>query len=236
MLILEVDLINIIPDPLIHPDFDNVYYPSDDSYLIIDYFKKNVCDNYFDGIKIEKIGRILDLGTGTGVIAIFMLYLRECYTKFNAKIYASDILKEALACAKMNEELNNFKGQIQFFHSNLFSSFPDTLKHAFDMIIFNPPYLPSSNLIDISQNSHKIDYSWDGGAVGSEVILDFLEKAKDFLNISPRKKSYLYFISSSRTDLKELEINIIKKGFKNTIVEKKHVFFEDIILNRVEII
>ena len=44
--------INGLPDPIINYDFEKVYTPSDDSYLIIDYFKKNINYNYFDGRKI----------------------------------------------------------------------------------------------------------------------------------------------------------------------------------------
>ena len=60
-----------LPDPIIQCDFENVYTPSDDSYLIIDYFKRKINQNYFDGIKLSEIKKILDLGTGTGIIAIF---------------------------------------------------------------------------------------------------------------------------------------------------------------------
>ena len=54
--------INSIPDPLIECDFKNVYYPSDDSYLLVDYFRKNINDDLFDGIKLEEIEYVLDLG------------------------------------------------------------------------------------------------------------------------------------------------------------------------------
>jgi uncharacterized protein YqgQ len=59
----------------------------------------------------------------------------------------------------------------------------------------------------------------------------FLDNVKKFL----KKKSYIYYISSSRTNLALLDNHIIQKGFKNKILEKKHIFFEDIILNRLKI-
>jgi len=234
-MIIEEMIINQLPDPKITCDFKNVYYPSDDTYLIIDYFKNNISEKSFDGIKIEEIKNILDLGTGTGIIAIFLLYLSEYYNNFNPKIYASDILKEAIDCARINEKLNYFEGQIQFFHSNLFASFPDKLRNLFDVIIFNPPYLPSSNLINNNKNKKNIDYSWNGGNKGFNILLDFLKVAKIYLKKSSRKMSYIYFISSSKTNLNELELKIIKEGFRNIILETKHVFFEDIFLNRIEI-
>ncbi len=235
ILIAEEFIMISLPDPKIICDFKNVYYPSDDTYLILDYFKKNISEKSFDGLKIEDIKNILEIGTGTGIIAIFLLYLSEYYSNFNPKIHASDILKEALDCAKINEKLNNFEGQIEFFHSNLFNSFPEKTRHLFDVIIFNPPYLPSSNLIKNNENKLNIDHSWNGGKEGYDVLLDFLKVVKNYLKITPGKTSYIYFISSSKSNLNMLKLKLIKEEFKNTILDKKHVFFEDIYLNRIEV-
>ncbi len=53
-----------------------------------------------------------------------------------------------------------------------------------------------------------------------------------FLNLD--KAHYVYFISSSRSNIDELEKQIIDLGFKNEKLEKIHIFFEDIILNRLQ--
>ena len=103
-----------LSDPVIVNRFQNVYTPSDDSYLILDYFKENIDNSYFDGLKIEKINNILDLGTGTGIVAIFFLLIKKLYTNFKPKIFASDILEEAIYCAKFNEKNNHFKDEIRF--------------------------------------------------------------------------------------------------------------------------
>jgi len=226
-------VINIkdLPDPIINNDLKKVYTPSDDSYLIIDYFKKNINYNYFDGRNIKKIKRILDIGTGNGIIAIFFQIIKTQNPNFNPEIYASDISEDSINCAKSNEKVNNFENEIIFIQSDLFKSFPDTLKNSFDIIVFNPPYLPSSELINDSINKAKIDYSWDGGKKGYEIIIKFLENVNKFI----KKDSYMYYISSSKSNLNKLVDYIVEKGFKNQILEKKHIFFEDIILNRLEI-
>ena len=219
---------HFLPDPIIEYDFKNVYIPSDDSYLLIDYFKRNINQNKFDGIEIGKINNVLDLGTGTGIIAILFQIIKKKFHNFNPNIYASDISDDALNCARINEKLNGFNHEITFIKSSLFSSFPIYLKNLFDIIVFNPPYLPSSSLID---KKSIIDYSWDGGQKGNEIILEFISKVKDFLNLN--KKCYVYFITSSRTDLVGIYNFIEKLAFKNKILEKRHIFFEDIILNRL---
>lgn len=225
-------LIPLIPDPVISCDFENVYTPSDDSYLLIDYFKGNINENQFDGINISEIENILDLGTGTGIIAILFQLIKVQYPNFNPKIYASDILKEAIECAKINEEANKINKEITFFHSDLFMSFPERLKDSFNIIVFNPPYLPSSQLINQNYEKKIIDYSWDGGLKGYETLISFLENAKLFLNL--KKDHSIYFITSSRTDLLELNEKIKNLSYKNKLVEKRHIFFEDIFLNKLQ--
>ena len=217
-----------IPDPLIVCDFENVYYPSDDSFLLIDYFKEKISDNYFDGINVNEIEYILDLGTGTGIIAILFQFFKVKSKKFNPKIVASDILENSIECAKKNESLNKFHDEILFLQSDLFKSFPDSLKSLFNIIVFNPPYLPSSPLIT---DNKKIDHSWDGGLKGFEILIEFIKKVRNFLNL--QKSHYIYYISSSRTNLEELNITLDDLKFKSEIVKRKHIFFEDIILNRI---
>lgn len=222
--------INSLPDPLIECDFDTVYYPSDDSYLLIDYFKRKIDNNYFDGIPLEEIEYILDMGTGTGIIAIFFQLINSYNPKFNPRIFASDILEEAIKCAKSNEKRNKIDDKIIYLQSDLFKSFPKTIKSKFNIIVFNPPYLPSSPNLQ----KKSIDHSWEGGLRGIEITLDFIRTVGEYLNLD--KPHCVYFISSSRSKLDELQKEIKNVGFTIKKLEKVHIFFEDIILNRLQFV
>ena len=211
-----------------------MYHPSDDSYLLIDYFGRNIDNTFFDGIRLENIDSILDMGTGTGIIAIFLQHIKSLYSNFKPRIFASDILEESIKCAKTNEKLNQGSSEIIYLHSDLFLSFPKSLRSTFNIIIFNPPYLPSLPIIEENLPKKKIDHSWDGGLKGIETIVAFLKGVKDFINLN--KAHYIYFISSNKSKLDELETQIVSLGFKHEKLEKTHVFFEDIILNRLQCI
>jgi len=192
--------------------------------------KQNITSIEFDGMKVYHVRNILDMGTGTGILAISLQSVNTINPNFNANIFASDIDQNALISAKRNEKLNGLSEKITFIKSNLFNSFPESLKGKFDIIIFNPPYLPSIEKEDILR-SEESDLSWDGGIKGFEIFLKFLDQVKKFMNFE--HTSFIYYISSSKTDLKELDRKISEHRFKNEELDKKHIFFEDIILNRL---
>ncbi len=154
-------------------DFNkNVYKPLDDTYLFLKYFKQFINKDNIDGIKLNKISYILDMGTGTGIIAIFFAKYFKSNLGLNIKIYASDILLDAIKLSKKNAKKNGLEKQIVFIHSNLFNNFPISLKHKFNIIFFNPPYLPSE-LIFKTTNKKKIFIAGWGEKVGQKLLRNF---------------------------------------------------------------
>jgi methylase of polypeptide subunit release factors len=134
--------------------------------------------------------------------------------------------------AHKNAKLNNVAQEIHFINSDLFNSFPDTLKYSFDVILFNPPYLPSFDELNSTSSPHtEIDRTWDGGLMGIELTIRFLHSL--IFYITRGKKSLVYFISSSNAELDLLNNTLSKLGYTNEIVTKEHIFFEDILLNRI---
>jgi len=114
----------------------------------------------------------------------------------------------------------------------LFKKFPGNLKDSFNIIIFNPPYLPSFKFNNKVRAKKKIDNSWDGGKTGFELFLEFILQAKPFIQLD--QKFYIYYVSSSVSNFQDIYDQLERSGFKNRTLKKKHIFFEDIILNRLE--
>ena len=81
--------------------------------------------------------KVLDLGTGSGAIAISLAKEIE-----GAAIWASDISFEALTVARDNAKHHNLNSRIEFCQGDLWQPFSSS-PIAFDMIISNPPYIPS---------------------------------------------------------------------------------------------
>ena len=85
----------------------------------------------------ESCNRILDIGTGTGLIAL-MLAQRS-----KAAIDAIDIEADACLQAQENAESSLFAGRINVFHSDLVD-FAQASTHLYDLIVSNPPYFVDS--------------------------------------------------------------------------------------------
>jgi tRNA1Val (adenine37-N6)-methyltransferase len=79
---------------------------------------------------------ILDIGTGTGVLALMMAQ------KCNAEIYAIDIEEQAIIQAKENSNNSPWNNRVQFFCTSI-QNFKSTIK-KFDLIITNPPFFQNS--------------------------------------------------------------------------------------------
>ena len=115
----------------------------------------------------SQISTALDFGTGSGCIAIALA--ARCPF---AEIVATDISKEALALAKDNAARNNVTGQIQFLPGDGIAALPPGMQ--FDLIISNPPYIPSAEIGTLEPEVRDFDPrgALDGGADG----LDFYRK------------------------------------------------------------
>ena len=85
----------------------------------------------------ESCSRILDVGTGTGLIAL-MLAQRS-----KAVVDAIDIDADACLQAQENAESSLFAGRINVFHSDL-GDFAQASTHLYDLIVSNPPYFVDS--------------------------------------------------------------------------------------------
>ncbi|HBF32119.1 peptide chain release factor N(5)-glutamine methyltransferase [Rhizobium sp.] len=103
--------------------------------------------------------RFLDMGTGTGAIALALL--QECE---GATALATDISNEALATASDNAARHGLQERFQTLRSDWYSA----VTGRFDMIVSNPPYINSAVIDELSPEVRLFDpmAALDGGADG----------------------------------------------------------------------
>ncbi len=165
----------------IHP---KVYEPAEDSFLLAD------C------LKIKNNSKVLDMGTGCGFLAILA-------SKNAKKVVAVDVNPYALFNTKINLILNAISN-VEVRFSDLFSN----VNENFDVIIFNPPYLPL-------KSKDLYDKAW--ASENGKIIMNFLREATNHLN----KGGVIYIVLSS---LSSTDPEIC--GYEAELLAKKNFLFE----------
>jgi release factor glutamine methyltransferase len=115
-------------------------------------------------------GRLLDLCTGSGCIAVSTL----CHSKDTTATLV-DISPEALEIAKENARRNGVFDRCTFLLADLTEAFPEGL---FDVIVSNPPYV-ASDVVDTLEKECSFEprIAFDGGADGADFYRRILKEA-----------------------------------------------------------
>ena len=186
-------------DFIINTD-DNVYVPAEDSYMLA------------DNLEIKRGESVLEIGTGSGIVAMYASRLTD-------RITVTDINSDACLLAERNFKDNNIKN-IEILFGNLFEP---VKTRKFDVILFNTPYLPTEEDEVIDDT---INYAFDGGLNGRKVIDIFLNEVGNHLNDG----GIVQMIQSSLSDNQKTLDRLDELGFIAEIKASEHFFFEDITL------
>jgi len=160
-----------------------LYEPQEDSYLLNKYVRQFAQ------------GKVLDMGTGTGIQAVTAMEDPD------NEVLAVDINPEAVEYVK--------KKGVNAILSDLFKK----VEGKFDLIIFNPPYLPEDK-----REPEDSKLATTGGKKGDEILKKFLLQAKGYLEENGK---ILLVISSLTGDSKELF-----KDYSWKLLDKEEVFME----------
>ena len=131
----------------------------------------------FRGIPAPRIQalRILDVGTGSGAIAVALAHALP-----QAQITALDISEAALAVAKKNAARNGVASQIRWLHSDLLAG---VAQGNFDAVVSNPPYIAEAERATLSAEvrDHEPSLALFAGATGLEIYERLIPQARRVL-------------------------------------------------------
>ena len=181
------------------PDWDGicdpgqVYSPEADTYLLLEAALK----------EIRSGDKVLEIGTGSGYIAAAL--------KEVVDVIATDINPHSVYAAKQKD--------VEVVRTDLVSG----LRGPFDLLIFNPPYLPT---LDEEKIDDWLEYALDGGADGRMIIERF---AKEIGKVLAPKGRVLLLISSLTGVEATFEI-LEEAGYRVEIVERRQVFDEELLI------
>jgi release factor glutamine methyltransferase len=121
---------------------------------------------------------LLDFGTGSGCIAI-ALALRIP----KARVVAVDASRAALAVARRNVERHRLSGRVRLLHARSLADPRIRRCRAFDLIVANPPYVPTRRLAKLAPRvrDYEPKISLDGGPNGANIVAMILEQGPALL-------------------------------------------------------
>lgn len=122
-------------------------------------------------------GKWLDLGTGSGAIAIALAQVFP-----QAEIIAVDKSEKALNIARQNAHRLGLSDRIKFYKGSWFEPII-TQKNSFSGILSNPPYIPTSFIASLQPEiaNHEPRLALDGGEDGLQAIREIVESSPEFL-------------------------------------------------------
>jgi release factor glutamine methyltransferase len=120
---------------------------------------ETLIDLCLDYLPPEQHMAILDLGTGSGILALTLLAERP-----HKRAVAVDVSEAALAVARENAAMWNLMDRASFVQGNWF----ENVKGKFDLIVSNPPYIPANQIptLEIEVRDHDPHLALDGGDDG----------------------------------------------------------------------
>ena len=173
-----------------------IYPPLEDSLFLESFVRK------------YSYGKVLDVGTGSGIQSVSASKQKKVKS-----VLGVDVNKKAVEYCKQNHKNKKLK----FLQSNLF----EKVKEKFDIIIFNPPYLP--------QEHSERDICTEGGIKGYEVVEKFLGKALHYLE----KDGIILLLFSSLTNKQKVDEFIQKNLFEAEELGQKKLFFETLYVYKI---
>ena len=178
-------------------DHEDVYQPAEDTYLLLR-----------AALAEARAGTLaLEIGCGSGFIS------QELACKV-ARLIATDINPHAVRAARTRG--------IEVIRADLFRG----IKGKFDLILFNPPYLPT---LPEERTGQWIDYALDGGESGRQTVDRFL---KDLIgHLRPEGRALL--LISSLTGLTDVQGTAAASGLTAEVVADEGCFFERLYVLRL---
>ncbi|PCH33325.1 putative methylase [Wolfiporia cocos MD-104 SS10] len=180
----------MIPTPdlshLAREDYQHVYEPAEDTFILLDALEQDA-----EELQKMKPSICLEIGPGSGCVSSFV----GSIVGASASLYLScDINSRACHCTKRTGDQN--KIPLEPINSSLAGPLALRLRRAVDVLLFNPPYVPThANEAGDAQCGADIAGSWAGGADGMQVTNVLLEQVDELL--SPVGRFYLVAVKQN---------------------------------------
>lgn len=152
-----------------------VLIPRPETEILVDAALEGVDRATGRGAGAEGVVRVLEVGTGTGCVALSLASERP-----GTLVTATDLSPRAVALARRNREALCLEEAVDVVECDLASDVPDELMGTFSVLVSNPPYIPTRVLaeeVPAEVRDFEPELALDGGEDGLDVFRRLLELA-----------------------------------------------------------
>lgn len=167
--------------------------------------------------------RCIDLGTGSGVLAIELAKAYE-----HLYVYAVDISSEALEVAEANARKHGIFDRVSFVCGNLFAALDSAVEpESCELIISNPPYIATADMDMLQPEVSKFEprIALDGGEDGLEFYRKISLGAKRFL-----KPLGIVALEIGAGQAEAVVRILMQQGYVNVVVSKDYSGIERVVI------
>jgi len=183
----------MLPTPvtshLTRADFDNhVYEPAEDTFILLDALEADA-----DDLASKQPLICLEIGSGSGCVSAFVAAMRGP----SIVSLCTDVNVHATRATLRTGVAN--KTRLDVIHGSFADALADRLRHSVDLLIFNPPYVPTTaEELEAAKAKASLAGAWAGGEDGMSVTDLFLPSVADLL--SEHGAFYLVAVASNKPD------------------------------------
>lgn len=213
---------DMLSTPYVKCDYEKVYEPSEDSFLLLDALEKD--QKWLNTRFKSTVPLTVEIGSGSGIVTTFMM--QNEIPNENSVYLSTDLNPWALEATLDTSKRNSCESKMfDVLRSDLTKSIR---KNQIDILVFNPPYVPAESVPPVPEakedgnNDEWLFLALDGGSEGMEVtqlLLDALPEA-----MTPQGVAYILFCARNIPDkiVKCME----ERGWKSNLVEHRKAGWE----------
>ena len=202
-------------------DYDHVYEPAEDSFLLLDALEEDL-----EELRKRKPPIVLELGPGSGINITAL-------SKALPDSFCLGIDINQYACRTTNRTAVANVTWVDVLNGDLLRCL---LPGSIDLLIFNPPYVPTNTLgdeeefNDPSRCNGELVKSWAGGVDGCDVINRLFEELKE--KLAPGSLFYLLLLKEN--DPLGIQERMLGLGLKAAIVRERKIRGEHLFIMKIE--
>lgn len=200
---------------------EGVLIPRPDTEILVEWIINKVNEEF----KNEYLD-IVELGTGSGCIALTLAYYLE-----NIKVFAVDIDDKALKVAKINRDKLKLNNKVKFYRGDLFNGIKTLqLEGKVDIIVSNPPYIPTESIskLQIEVREYEPENALDGGESGFSYYEKIVPNSREYL-----KREGILAVEIGYNQGTYVKRLFNENGFKDIYIIKDFQGLDRVVVGRV---